>query len=721
MKTATFETQQFGPFALTLVDDGIGLVLIDVAGEKQNVLRAEYIADASRLLDLVQDDRRINGLIFESAKEDSFVAGADIRMLLACTTAEEASALSREGQQLFGRIETCRVPVVAAINGACLGGGLEMALACHGRVCTDEPSTVLGTPEVRLGVLPGSGGTQRLPRLVGLQVALDMMLTGRHVRPRRAKKIGLVGEVVPRTILRTSAVELVRRLSQRHSRRTRRRGVVDVALEGNPVGRKIVFSMARRNAQKATGGHYPAPPAIIDCVEAGLSDGIEKGLLLESQRFGELAMTTEAAALMGLFLDSTELKGETGVSDPAARPKTIRRVGILGAGLMGAGIAYVTCSKAEAEVRLKDRDEESLAKGLKYVNQRIERSVKRSRLDARVGQKQLSRITTTLDYSGFKNVDLVIEAVFEDLDLKRRIVAEVEDIGREDLIFATNTSSIPVSQIAAEAQRPENIVGMHYFSPVERMPLLEIVVTDVTSPVTVATAVQFGKRQGKTVIVVRDGPGFYVNRILAPYLNEAGRLLQEGVRIDRIDRAATEFGFPLGPFALMDEVGLDVAAKVATVLQEAFGFRMGAPTLIERMLDKDRRGKKAGRGFYRYTDDGKRKEVDSDVYELVETSTSNTLKDSLLRDRLVLPLVNEAVRCLEESVIRSARDGDVGAVFGIGFPPFIGGPFRYIDVVKPSNVLSTLQNLSSEVGDRFAPAQHLRRVVAQNSYFHERN
>jgi len=708
------ETAQENPpergtaFDLVLGDDGIAVITVDVPGERMNVLKGEMVREANALLDTLDEQPALRGVIFTSGKADNFIAGADVHMLAACETAEAARELARAGQRLFDRLEAFAKPVVAAIHGTCLGGGLELALACHGRVATDHPATRLGLPEVQLGLLPGSGGTQRLPDWVGLPLALDLMLTGRQLRARQARKRGLVDDLVAPPILLDAARELIDELAGQRRQRPKR-PLATRLLENNPLGRRLVYRQSERTVQAKTHGNYPAPPRIIDAVRAGRERGRQVGLETEGCHFGELAMTPEAQALMGLYFATTALKKDSG-TDAGADPRPVRRVGVLGAGLMGAGIAYVTSAKAETPVRLKDIALEGLNSGMRHINGEIHARKKRGALTDFEATRQRTRVTPALDYRGFTALDVVIEAVFEDLELKHRMLADVEAHGPEHVIFASNTSSLPISEIAAGAQRPERVIGMHYFSPVEKMPLLEVIATDRTDPEVIATTVALGRAQGKTVIVVRDGAGFYVNRILAPYLNEACRLLQEGVAIDHIDRTLVRFGFPVGPFALLDEVGLDVTEKVAPILHRAFGERMTPVDVGERMLADGRKGRKSGKGFYRY--DRKRgkvgRPVDQGVYRLLGVTPHAKLSAEEIIDRTVLSMINEAVRCRDEGIIRCERDGDIGAVFGIGFPPFRGGPFHYLHRCGEGNVAARLQALAEAHGPRFTPAPSLQ-------------
>jgi 3-hydroxyacyl-CoA dehydrogenase / enoyl-CoA hydratase / 3-hydroxybutyryl-CoA epimerase len=717
---STKKTSKEQAFTLDMRDDGLAVISIDVPGEAQNTLKAQFKEEVTALLTELERNSALKGVVFISRKPGSFIAGADINMLHSCRSADEVSELARAGQQFFNHIERFRVPVVAAIEGACLGGGLELALACHARVASDSPKTVLGVPEVMLGLLPGSGGTQRLPRQIGIAAALDLMLTGKQLRPHKALKLGLIDEVVAPPILERVAAELVQQLGKRAASQPRKRGVMAWALEGNPLGRKVLFDQARKQMLAKTHGNYPAPKRILEVVELGVSRGFEAGLKAEAEAFGQLAMTPESRQLRELYLATTAMKKDTGVSDASVEPRPVHKVGMLGAGLMGAGISYVTIDKAGLPVRLKDKEPIGLSRGLKHVNELIDKRVQRRSITRIEGQIVANRLTPTLDFSGFKHVDLVIEAVFEDLDLKHQMVRDIEQHCPEHTIFASNTSSIPIARIAEAAKRPENVVGMHYFSPVEKMPLLEVIATDRTNPQVIATAVEVGRAQGKTVIVVKDGAGFYVNRILAPYMNEASHLLKEGVPIDRIDETLVQFGFPIGPFALLDEVGLDVGTKVGPILFDAFGERMRPADAGGKLLEDGRYGKKSKKGFYKYEGRKKgKKEVDESVYELLGIKPEKELRDSEIIDRCVLMMINEAARCYEEGVIRSLRDGDIGAIFGIGFPPFRGGPFRYADSEGLQDIVSRLHALEKSCGSRFAPAEVLVRLSEEGRGFYE--
>ncbi|RJT26077.1 fatty acid oxidation complex subunit alpha FadJ [Buttiauxella izardii] len=703
--------EQTSAFHLHVRLDNIAVVTIDVPDEKMNTLKASFGPEVHNIIKQVRDNTALQGLIFISGKPDNFIAGADINMIANCQTAQEAQNLAHQGQQIMAEIAALPIPVVAAIHGACLGGGLELALACHSRICTDDEKTKLGLPEVQLGLLPGSGGTQRLPRLIGVSHALDMILTGKQLRPRQALKLGLVDEVVPQSILLAAAIELVAK-----GRQTSRTLPVRERILAGPLGRSLLFSMVEKKTEQKTRGNYPATQRIIDVIKVGLGQGSFSGYESEAKAFGELAMTPQSAALRGLFFASTELKKEHGAD---AKPRPINAVGVLGGGLMGGGIAFVTANKGKLPVRIKDINNDGINHALKYSWDLLDKKVRRRQMKAAERQREMARISGGTDYHGFHNRDIVVEAVFEDLALKQKMVAEIEQNAAPHTIFASNTSSLPIADIAANAARPEQVIGLHYFSPVDKMPLVEVIPHAGTSAETISTTVALAKKQGKTPIVVGDSAGFYVNRILAPYVNEAMRCLVEGEPVDKIDNALVAFGFPVGPIQLLDEVGIDVGTKISPILQQAYGDRFAAPQSIAAILNDDRKGRKNGRGFYLYPGKGSRskKQVDPAIYKLLGVSPKGQLAEKEIAQRCVMMMLNEAARCLDEGVVRSARDGDIGAVFGIGFPPFLGGPFRYMDSLVAGEVVAQLQRLASQYGERFAPCDRLLQMVEEQRNF----
>jgi 3-hydroxyacyl-CoA dehydrogenase/enoyl-CoA hydratase/3-hydroxybutyryl-CoA epimerase len=719
--TARAQAQAAGPSLATRLADDVLVVTIDRPGEAVNTLSASLIGELEGIFLRVDEDRIIKGMVLTSGKPDSFIAGADIDEFRGVQTAVEAERMSRMGQDVLVRLERLRVPVVAAIHGPCLGGGLEMALACRYRICTDDPKTTFAAPEVQLGIIPGMGGTQRLPRRVGLQAALDMILTGRSIRARRALQMGLVEEMVHPAILLDVGVARARALGATPAKRSRPRlgGPTSLLLEHNPLGRRVVFSKARASVMEKTHGHYPAPLAALAAVEAGYSRGVEAGMREEARLFGEMAVTNVSRQLVFLFFASNSLKKDSGVSGHAPAPREVRRLGVLGSGFMGAGIASIAIQH-DTVVRLKDTDVAHLGKGLASIRAVLDERLVRRQITRAQRDDLLTLVGPTADYSGFESTDLVIEAVFEDLGLKHRVLEEVEPAIGRTTVYASNTSTIPITAIAEVARHPERVLGMHFFSPVHRMPLLEVIATPLTSPEAIVTAVAYGKRLGKTVIVVNDGPGFYTTRTLSAYMNEAGRLLDEGIPIDAIDGALVEFGFPVGPITLLDEVGIDVGGKVGAVLAEAFGARMAPSEAMRRVVAAGRTGRKGGSGFYEYDDAGQKGDVDDSVYQLLgaQRRPAADIDGGEIAERCVLAMVNEAALCLQEGILRSPRDGDVGAVFGIGWPPFRGGPFRYVDSVGATEIVERMEELNVRFDPRFRPAELLLDLARDRRTFY---
>jgi 3-hydroxyacyl-CoA dehydrogenase / enoyl-CoA hydratase / 3-hydroxybutyryl-CoA epimerase len=696
-------------FSRELGEDGVLVLTLDVPGEKVNMLGRGMMEELQALLSDLESRTDVAAVVLRSGKPDNFIAGADIKDFLQIRSALEGETLSRGGQAILQRLADLRVPVVAAIHGSCLGGGLETVLACRYRIASDDPKTALGVPEVQLGLIPGAGGTQRLPRLIALPQALDLILTGRSLKAKRALKAGLVDEVVPKEVLLTAARRAARALADGQLRPAR----AGLRLQDRLL-RSVIVRKAKASVLAKTGGHYPAPLRAIDAVERGTATSLEEGLKIEARHFGELAVTEVSRNLVSLFFATQELKKDTAFLD-GARPREVKKVAVVGAGLMGAGIA-AAATEAGALVRLRDAQPEAVARGLRMAREVFEERRKRGSLTAREVQQRMDRISAATELTGLRRADLVIEAVFEDLDLKRRVLAEVEAATSEETVFASNTSSLPIAQIARQSKRISRVLGMHFFSPVHKMPLLEVVVTPDTDAIATATAVAFGRRLDKQVIVVRDGPGFYTTRTLAPYMNEAARLIEEGAAIEDVDRALTGFGFPVGPITLLDEVGIEVGAKVSKVMYEAFGSRMAAPAGMARVLEDGRLGRKNKRGFYTY--DGGAKTVDQSVYALLPERQPRRFEDREIQERLVFAFLNEAVLTLQDGILRSARDGDVGAVFGLGFPPFKGGPFRYLDQLGARFAVEVLERLRGMYGERFEPARLLVEMAREGRTFH---
>jgi len=709
MSTAAFRLERVG---------AVAVLVLDVPGQPVNTFTRAVRREFTALLQTLRTDEGVRAVVLMSGKPDAFIAGADIEEFVALRNAAEAMALSRAGQEVLDDVAAFPKPFVVAIHGACVGGGLELALACHYRVVSDHPKTVLALPEVQIGLIPGAGGCNRLPRVVGLRAALEMILSGKNVRASNALKKGLVDEMAPAPILRDVAVAAARRLVEGGpAKRRPKGGLAGWLFDRTPFGRALVLHRAGALTRQRTGGHYPAPLVALDAVRYGLAHGLERGLLREAELFGAMAVTDVSRRLVEVFFASTALKKDPGVPAPAPAPRPVERLGVVGAGFMGSGIAVTAAIQAGLPVRMRDADLAGVGRGIHAVSDVVRDRVRRRSATPLEGDRHRSLVSGTTDYTGFRHADAIIEAVFEDLAVKQAVLREVEAVTGDACLFASNTSTIPITRIAEASRRPETVVGMHFFSPVPRMPLLEVVAAPRTARETVVTAVALGRRMGKTVIVVQDRPGFFVNRILSPYLNEAGRLLAEGVRIEVLDRAMTHWGFPVGPVTLLDEVGLDVAAKAGAAMHEAFGPRFAPAADLSALVRAGRLGRKNGRGFFRY-ERGRKAGIDATVYADLGVTPGSALAETVVVERLAFAMLNEAARVLEEGVVRSPRDGDIGAIFGLGFPPFRGGPFRALDAIGPEKAVAILERLIGDFGERFTPAPLLADVARRGGRFH---
>ncbi len=688
-------------------DGDLAILWFDLPGEKVNKLSSATLRELSSMLDTVaaSDAKK---LIFASRKRGIFIAGADIEEFTRVTGAADAKAYVTLGQQVFTKVQNLKQTTVAAIDGVCLGGGCELALSCDWRVMSDSPRAQIGLPEVKLGIFPAWGGTSKLPRLIGLPAALDIILNGKALDGKRAKRTGLVDEVVEPGI--------VLQVAKKFGDRGKRRGGVRTKfyVEGNPLARNLIFGKARKAVMQQTKGHYPAPLKALEVMEYAMSAGVERGMQREAEEASALVNDDVAKNLVQLFFLMEESK-----KDPfAAQPRDVSYVGVLGAGVMGGGIAQIVADKTDADVRMRDINWQAIGGGMKAASKVWRRKVERRRMTRGEMARKLARITGTVDWSGFHRADVVIEAVVESIPIKRQVLAEFEGLARPDAIFATNTSTIPITQIAAEAKRPENVVGMHFFNPVDRMPLVEVIRGEKTSDVALVTVARLARQLGKTVVYCNDGPGFVVNRILGPYMNESGFLLEEGNTIESLDKAMTDFGMPMGPMALLDEVGIDVAAKVAVILGEAFASRMSQKSVVvEKLYADGRHGKKNGKGLYLYAD-GKRKGPDPSVYKVLGIRSPHPADARAVVERMVLAMVNEASVILDEKIVASSGELDLAMIMGTGFPPFRGGLLRYADSLGTPYIVSRLDELSSRVGPRFRPNEPLKRLAERDGKFY---
>ncbi|MDA8019380.1 MAG: 3-hydroxyacyl-CoA dehydrogenase NAD-binding domain-containing protein [Thermoanaerobaculia bacterium] len=703
------------------IEDGVAWIHLDDPTKNVNTLSTRYFRWFEEQIDELAN-QPLRGMVFLSDKPGYFIVGADIEELEAFQDKQEVLDLIRRGHRLVMRFADLPYPVVAAIDGACMGGGLELSLACDYRLCTNASHTKLGLPEVKLGLYPGLGGTQRLPRLIGVTAALDLILTGKDVGHYKAKKIGLVDETCHPEVLKQAALELVTRGKPKRDLRGKMKltghggGFVGFAtdlLSRAPGTKNLIFDKARDQVLKRSGGHYPAPLKAIEVVKEGIAVDLDQALEMEARGFADLVVTDVAKGLISIFFTKNEVEGRS--KDMAATARNVDRVAVVGAGFMGAGIAQ-GLSYRNYEVVLKDRDHVALARGLRQCNDLFGNLAKRRKI-TKVDQKiAMSRILPTVDYAGFEKIPFVVEAVFEDVDIKHAVIRQVEECGPPDLIFASNTSTIPIARLAEASQRPENFVGMHFFSPVHKMPLLEIIRTDQTSDETLATTIDIGRKMGKTIIVVNDGPGFFTSRVLGPFVNEALYLLHQGARIEQIDKVVAGWGWPVGPIALLDEVGLDVAHHAGRVMLEYAGDRAQPSPVFDQMIDAGRTGRKGGRGFYDYSK--KPKEVDESVYDLIGWEES-PVSDQEIIERTWMQMLNETARCIEDGVISNPNDIDIGVIFGFGFPPFRGGILREADRQGLEYVVDRLETYAEKYGERLAPAQLLVDMAKRGESFHQ--
>ena len=673
---------------------GVARIVIDRPDDPVNAIDVRLLEDLAAAIAAARAASP-RGLVVMSAKPTQFVAGADLGMLRGASQADVERA-SREMQRVLDELAALPFTTVAAINGPALGGGLEIALACDVRIMADTPNARVGLTEVRLGLIPAAGGTQRLPRLIGLPAALDMILTARQLAPRRALRAGVVDETVHPAALIRAATDHAMRDRKRKPRGGRR--AVERAATWLAPARAFAIRQARSRLLAETKGLYPAPVRALEAVAIGLAKGMPAGLEAEARAFGELAASETGRNLTALVV--LTLRQRKAALAGLGSPRPLANLGVIGLGFMGSGIAQAAASGG-LRVRARDRDAAAVAKGLSTIRDLTTDAAKKGVFDRREAARIIGRVTGGPSLAGFGHADLVIEAVFEELETKRRVIAELEGAIRDDTVIASNTSALPIGEIARDARIPERIVGMHLFSPVHKMPLLEIVRPARADPDAVATAVAAANALGKTPIVVGDGPGFYTTRVLSTMIGEAFVMLGEGIAMDAIDRAMTAFGWPVGPLQLVDEVGLEVAGHAGDTVARARGI--SAPTIVTQLVAEGFKGKHKGGGFYVYDRKGRR--PNPRVAELLHITPGPATDD--VAERLTLTFVNEAARCLEEGILRSAGEGDLGAVLGLGFPPYLGGPFRYADANRQS-IVTLLERLAEAHGERLAPAESLR-------------
>ena len=688
-------------------EDGLATLTFDLPDKKVNVFTREVLAEFEDLLPKLAGSCDIECLILLSGKSGNFVVGADIEEIAGVKDPKQASDGARYGQQLFQAWNELPFPTIAAIQGTCLGGGTELSLSSDYILISGRTDIRIGLPEIRIGIVPAWGGCSRLPRRVGIMAALDIILAGKTINSTKAFKIGLADALLPDANFLLQVRRFAARIVDGDPPANRNGNLKSALLEKNPIGRRVVFNQARKKVLESTGGHYPAPLRAIEVVEIGVTRGIQAGLAAEARTTGELAVSPTSKNLIHIFHLMEDNKRALSSLEPAP----VESTAVLGAGVMGGGIAQLIAQKADVPIRIKDLAPEPLASAMAHAASLFQNLVKKRRLSKPAAKEKMALLQPTTDYEGFQRADLVIEAIVEKLPVKQAVFAELAKHVRKDTVLASNTSSLSIDRIGEETPVPERVVGMHFFNPVDKMPLVEVVRGENTSERAVATVSEFARRLGKTPIVVKDGPGFLVNRLLTFYLTEALWLLDDGNSVEQIDDGMTEWGMPMGPLALIDDIGIDVAVKVAHIMADAVGDRLPLPSWVDRLDNSSRLGRKSGLGIYQY-DKGKRKEPDGAIYELVGLPEPQAkARSSEMVDRMVLPMVNEGACCLEEGIVSKAADLDLAMIMGTGFPPFRGGLCRWADQQGLDSVEAELVQLSDSVGERFRPSRALEKAT----------
>lgn len=691
----------------TVRDDAICVVTLDRPGSAANVFDLPTLTDVSEELDYIENNKSLKGLILTSAKKSIFVAGADLKSMSEAST-DQIRQMIELGQTVMNRIAALPIPTVAAVHGAALGGGCEIALACDYRIASSDRSTKIGLPEVQIGLLPAWGGSTRLPRLIGLPKALGIILAGKSVAAKPALKLGLVDDIAPAECLMPAALRLIAKGKPHRKSRT---------LLNNAFVARIVASRIRPQLLRKTGGHYPAVTKALEVVTRGISLSIHDSLALERAAVLELAQGETCRNLIRIFFLQERARKLTIPDASSTRTNAIARVAVIGAGVMGAGIAQ-WISARQTPVLLRDVNTEQVAKGMATIGKLYRDGTKRHTFTPLEARQGLDRITPAPSEVPLHNIDLVIEAAVEKMDLKKGIFHRLAGLCSDETILATNTSALSVSEIAAGIPHPERVVGLHFFNPVHRMQLVEIVAGKQTSPEVLQRTLQFVQRIGKLPVVVKDSPGFVVNRVLMPYLIEAGNLFEAGATIGNLDEAMLAFGMPMGPMRLLDEVGTDVSLHVARTLAAAFGDRLTIPTHIEEMIKAGMFGRKSGQGYYLHDKSKKEARPNPGSVAWTKTDSARNLSGNDLRERMVLLMVNEAARCIEEFIVTGPEDVDFAMIMGTGFAPFQGGPLRYADSTGIARIVSGMDRLVDAGAKHFAPCVLLRQMAESGKSFY---
>jgi 3-hydroxyacyl-CoA dehydrogenase/enoyl-CoA hydratase/3-hydroxybutyryl-CoA epimerase len=691
-------------FHRTVRDDGVCLLTLDRAGSSANIFDRATLGELRDELDFVESQSdTLKGVIFVSAKRSIFIAGLDLKTIGENASAAEVCEIIELGQTQFSRISALRIPTVAAIHGAAVGGGFEIALACDWRVASPDHATKIGLPETKIGLLPAWGGSTRLPRLIGLPKALDIILGGKTPGARAALKLGMIDDIVPAENLVAFAARKIREGKPHRS---------SLRLLNNPVVATLIAKKLRPQLLGKTRGHYPAILKALEVVAHGISESISASLALEREGILELVNGDTCRNLIRVFFLQERAKK---LPAAARETKPISRTAVVGAGLMGAGIAQ-WLSARRLPVILRDVNTEQVARGMSSIARLYNDGVKRHALNRREAQDGMDRIFPAPNEASLRSVDLVIEAAVENLELKRTLFQRLDALAGDETILATNTSALPISELAAGTRKPERVMGLHFFNPVHRMQLVEVVAARQTAPEILDRAVKFVRQIGKLPVVVKDSPGILVNRILMPYLIEAGALFENGASIESLDEAMLDFGMPMGPLRLIDEVGVDVSMHVARTLSGHFGKRMKIPAVLGQMMDAKMLGRKSGGGFYVH--ERSKSHRNPAVNRFAQGQLAMGYSREELQERMVFLMVNESARCLEEQIVAAPEDVDFAMINGTGFAPFRGGPLRYADSLGAEKIVGAMDNLVDRGADHFAPCDLLKQMAAARKKFY---
>ncbi|ATJ81910.1 fatty acid oxidation complex subunit alpha FadB [Halomonas beimenensis] len=702
-------------------DDAVATLTFDLKDESVNKLSQAVLDELFQAVEAIHAEQGIAGLLVTSAKE-AFIVGADITEFHGLFESGEEDILSmlRRVHGLFNTIEDLPFPTVTAINGLALGGGCEVALATDFRVMGEDAQ--LGLPETKLGILPGWGGCVRLPRLIGADNAIEWIAGGTQNKAAEALRMGAVDAVVPDESLMEAARDLLDRARRGELDYRARRAEKTGPLKLDAIEQMMAFETAKGYVAGKAGPHYPAPIEAIKVIQKGAGEGRDRAQEIEAKGFAKLARTDVCFNLVGLFLNDQLVKKKGGQYEKQARP--VEQAAVLGAGIMGGGIAYQSAAKG-TPILMKDIKEEAIELGLKEARKLFAKQAERGKLSTGEMAERLSNIRPTLSYGDFGHVDLVVEAVVENPRVKGTVLAEVEDAVGEDTVLASNTSTISITRLAENVKRPENFCGMHFFNPVHRMPLVEVIRGEKTGDAAVAATVAYARKMGKTPIVVNDCPGFLVNRVLFPYFGGFSLLLEQGADFQRVDKVMEKFGWPMGPAYLLDVVGMDTAVHAGQVMAEGFPERMAreGKNAPEVMYDQERLGQKNGKGFYAYEEDRKgkpKKVVDEAAIELVRgmAKADREFSDEDIIARMMVPLCLETVRCLEDGIVGTPAEADMALIYGIGFPPFRGGALRYIDALGVDAFVELAEGLAEELGPLYAPTDKLREMARSGERFY---